>query len=564
MLEKVVVNTSNLFSRSLFDDKITELINYVLTNIAEVAEFVSDSNGDGIADGLVDDGVENFSVDIAGQHFTVTDNYNGMYQEVPTEPGKQYLALLYAKIPNTGTYINVITGGQWPNIYYTSTGWIWGALLFKADNSSARIRLANANGAPFEEIIWKKLIVVDVASLPLELRGELITAPPTTDWQRPDDWLELPELTNGEQKLIGLYAIFENSPNILSFEISADYTVDWGDGSDLENFDAWGDAQHQYDYAAISEDTLCSRGYKQVIVTITPQSGQNLTAINLKGSNTLDARYYRTMQWLDIAVIGPNVNGFWMSSSSARNILLERFVYHGANNVDDMSECFRCCYSLQVVEMDTSNVTEMDYCFNECFSLKQGPVLNTSAVTKFDKMFRSCGALRSVPTYDFSSAETVEEMFKDCCSLESSIDLSTLPSTGLTSLEQMFYDCKVLKSIVLPAITTITTLSSTFRGCESLMNLVLPNMDSVTDLDLAFYDNFNLNTVTVVGTIDCAINLSATNLSAEAIEAVLTALSDRSATTSLQIDITRASGVDDLTPTQLAIATDKNWTVKTE
>ena len=106
----------------------------------------------------------------------------------------------------------------------------------------------------------------------------------SNEWQRPSDWLPMPNnITATDQIFVGLHAVIENSDNYCAFSFitsAGQYRVDWGDGNvTLHNSGTI--AQYQYNYAAISNSTLSSRGYKQVMIKVTPVSG-NLISDNEK------------------------------------------------------------------------------------------------------------------------------------------------------------------------------------------------------------------------------------------------------------------------------------------
>jgi hypothetical protein len=103
----------------------------------------------------------------------------------------------------------------------------------------------------------------------------------STEWIRPTDWLQIPSIGEGEEVAYFLLAIFNDDSNNWAIKISGDYTVDWGDGAPTEDIASGVQAEHTYDYSTISDNTLSVRGYKQVLVKIIPQVGNNLTAINL-------------------------------------------------------------------------------------------------------------------------------------------------------------------------------------------------------------------------------------------------------------------------------------------
>ena len=60
--------------------------------------------------------------------------------------------------------------------------------------------------------------------------------PNSLDWVRPSTWLTLPTVNSNEDKIVGLFAIFEES-NFVALQIQGNYTVDWGDGL-VENFNS--------------------------------------------------------------------------------------------------------------------------------------------------------------------------------------------------------------------------------------------------------------------------------------------------------------------------------------
>ena len=102
----------------------------------------------------------------------------------------------------------------------------------------------------------------------------------TDKWQRPSDWLPMPtNITATDQIFVGLHAVIENSDNYCAFSFTTSagqYRVDWGDGNvTLHNSGTV--AQYQYNYASVSNSTLSSRGYKQVMIKVTPVSGNLLT-----------------------------------------------------------------------------------------------------------------------------------------------------------------------------------------------------------------------------------------------------------------------------------------------
>lgn len=128
--------------------------------------------------------------------------------------------------------------------------------------------------------------------------------PTESGWVRPADWLPLPEVLETEQKLVGLYAVDDDDSNYVAILAQGAYTVDWGGGV-VENFASAVQAEHQYNFASLPIESLSSRGYKQVVVTLTPQIGQSLVLIAMNRRPAGFGNQQRCLQWLDVALSVP-------------------------------------------------------------------------------------------------------------------------------------------------------------------------------------------------------------------------------------------------------------------
>lgn len=190
-------------------------------------------------------------------------------------------------------------------------------------------------------------------------RGAIAAAKQEGDWVHPSDWLPLPSVSDSEQKFVGLHAIFENA-NFVALSCQGAYTVDWGDGI-IENFASGVTAYHEYNYATYdtANTTLCSRGYKQAIVTVTPQDGQNINNFNLGIKHNNAGLITYTTGWLDIVLSLPQAtnNGLKMRGSSALHCMLEKVNFKNIGSVTDMINMFYACNSLQSVSLNRLKTT---------------------------------------------------------------------------------------------------------------------------------------------------------------------------------------------------------------
>lgn len=222
-----------------------------------------------------------------------------------------------------------------------------------------------------------------------------------TDWVRPSDWLPIDHLVvNGAQKLAGLYAIFPTGTpgftSTVSFRCGGGTIVDWGDGT-INNYATNITASHTYDYDTLSNLTLCSRGYKQVIIHITPQVGQNITSIDFGYTPTLTT--FHQVNWLDIKVSGTLITSCRFAATyTPYPTLLEKFVfYQTSTSLISMNYMLYFCFNLQycdISNLNTSNVTTLAYAFYITSKLKKIigiETLNVGKVTDLTATFYLSG-----------------------------------------------------------------------------------------------------------------------------------------------------------------------------
>ena len=215
-------------------------------------------------------------------------------------------------------------------------------------------------------------------------------------WVRPSDWLALTTPDISEQKIVGLHAVLPGN-NWVAFTLSGAYTVDWGDGV-TENFAAGVTAYRNLAWSSYNTSTLTARGYRQAIITITPQSGHNITSWNflVKHNQPGLASGYST-GWLDMRLCTPHVTSRTYSGSAGQvwHRMIEKWQQIDTSAVTSAYQMFYGCSSLQSVTLDTSAVTDTSEMFANCSSL-QSVTLDTGAVTNASSMFNNCPSLQSV------------------------------------------------------------------------------------------------------------------------------------------------------------------------
>ncbi len=352
----------------------------------------------------------------------------------------------------------------------------------------------------------------------------------SSEWVRPIDWLGLPVVTASEDKMVGLYAVYDTTSEFVAFTATGNFTVDWGDGSAVDNVASGVQAQHQYTYATIPVGTLSTRGYKQVIITITPQAGQQLLSVDLNKRHTSASAQIQSSNWLDITCScnAASTLGFTSAGTLTRSSLLERATILNGQLRLSTASMFNSCYALQSVPLfDTSFVTNMSVMFSSCRSLQIVPIFNTSSVTNMTSMFASCSSLQRVPLFNTAVVTNMAYMFASCSSLQS---VPIFNTAAVTNTASMLSSCASLQSV--PA-------------------LILSAVTIATDMFLNALD-VTRSLVTGLGVDHSYLNC---NLSAAALDEIYTNLP---VVVGKTITVTGNYGVAGDNP---AIATGKGWTV---
>lgn len=289
-------------------------------------------------------------------------------------------------------------------------------------------------------------------------------------WVRPTEWLALPDNVDGVQKVSILNAVFDTDSEFVAFTCQGAYTVDWGDGV-TENFADNVKAEHKYTYSDVdlNSDTVATFGYKQCIITITPQAGQNLTKMLFNnfhssiGSGTVNPL---GTGFLDIRVNSLSFTTITIGSTNyLRHPLLEQCL------IGELAD------------------TTLNDLFCNCYALQSVTIKDTSNVTSFANMHLNNYALQKMPTYTFRSAGVdVSNMYMGCYSLRETYPLSIRPSSS-GAFSSMFNTCKSLKYINLTINSSINfSFSNVFTGCSALedIKLYFTETGKITNLSTCF------------------------------------------------------------------------------
>jgi surface protein len=397
------------------------------------------------------------------------------------------------------------------------------------------------------------------------------TGQSSAGYQRPSDWLPLPSAEPQSVKILN--AVFDQSENYAMLRMilnpsSSTYQVDWGDGV-VENIANNVNAFHNYDFNnPVLNGTLCSRGYKQAIITIKPNSGTcTFFTLNLRATSPAGLQPYSTGV-LDINVNLPSLIGgtrLQIGGNSVRHNLLERVNISSWGELTILDNLFFNCFRLQSVnetEWNTSEITGIANIFRSCGALKSLDCSNwnISKITNWSSAFLACYGLVSFksPSGTIPVGGNFINLFGSCNSLEE-LDLSGLNVSNVTNMNSTFSNCLSLRKINLTGWNTsaVTNASNLFSFCNTLQEIPDLNLSGVTTItSAAFCVSANSLTRMRATGINVSVNISQCMLGANSLNEVYSNLSANG--TGKTITVTGNYGTASDDP---SIATAKGWTV---
>jgi surface protein len=311
----------------------------------------------------------------------------------------------------------------------------------------------------------------------------------TDEWVRPADWLPIPAIATGEEVIYMLMAVYDVVGNFAALLVQGSYTVDWGDGSAVENINTNVKAEHSYNWADVGNVT--TEGFRQALIKVTPQSGQHITLVNFQQFHTTQGTG-RASQFIDLVLNIPNVAGTSINigGDTTYHRCIERCWIKEVGLLTSMSYMFWGCYSLQSVPLfNTEKVTNMGSMFGNCYSLQSVPLFNTEKVTNMLYMFRSCYSLQSVPLFNTKKVTNMSYMFRSCYSLQS---VPLFNTEIVSNMSYMFGNCESLQSVPLFNTEIVSNMSCMFEYCYSLQSVPLFNTEKVTNMTYMFYRCYTL------------------------------------------------------------------------
>jgi len=329
----------------------------------------------------------------------------------------------------------------------------------------------------------------------------------TAAWIRPSNWLSMPDMTAGDQRIALLCAVYPSgrtgnalgataAGTLIVVNSPDNYTVEWGNGLSADTRGGSRGLLVKYDdlpasttvtgqMLAVNSGASIPAGYRQVLVQIYPTiypngevGGTAFTSVNV---GIISANLASTaIQPSPGYAINTQARPKWLSIKGASSTLtsltigggaggtsacpfLHEFEWIGPTSLTNCSNLFNGSTNLSSVKGTEwcRNAQNFDSAFANCTSLKELPLLNTSSATNMRNMFNSCTSLETVAHFDTSNVTNFAGMFSDCWILKTIPAFST---SNALNMDSMFNNC--FKLVQIPEINTsnVKSFNSTFNN----------------------------------------------------------------------------------------------------
>lgn len=246
-------------------------------------------------------------------------------------------------------------------------------------------------------------------------------------------------------------------------------------------------------------------------------------------------------------------------------------------------------FSKVVAEFDKSSLPKVkvsslsvnDSCINDEGRWDGESLIDTSECTTFYQCFYNNKAIKilNANNWDVSNITNFQGMFQNCDNIES-IDCKGWDISNASTLYAMFWYCRMLKHIDVSNWDTrnVNDFNAVFRGCDALQKIDLTRWDASNITSTGNYGMFNQSgVISIIGdyTIDDVVqnNISCLNgltvnvntgnptkINRASLRALINGLADLTGQTAQTLKIGNTN-IAKLTEEDIAIATNKNWTI---
>ena len=232
------------------------------------------------------------------------------------------------------------------------------------------------------------------------------------------------------------------------------------------------------------------------------------------------------------------------------------------------SQVSRCCGTLWMQHdklLDASSVTNLSAAWQNCYSLQSLDLSgwDVSSVTSLRDAWNSCCSLQSLDLsgWDTGSAANMAGAWAYCYNLQS-LNLSGWDVSGITNMGSAWNSCYSLQSLDLSGwdVSVVTNMSAAWQNCNNLQSLNISGWDvsSVTNLSGTWQ---NCHSLVDYWPSVISINHNYDSAAALSIASLLRIIDSLPVVTEARTLTLGQTNKLKLTAEQIAVATQKGWTV---
>jgi surface protein len=302
------------------------------------------------------------------------------------------------------------------------------------------------------------------------------------NWERPLEWINVPDPAPGSEVVYMLVAVYEDIPNYLALRVSGTYSVDWGDGDIQTNIAPGELTRKEFDFGSYSNTT--SEGFNQALVTVTVDNPGDFTEFITDLRHSYSNLYYTTGV-LEMKMSGTNLSNINLSSLTHGPLdKLQNFEFTGTHSDTNLSDLFNGMQNLRNVKMDLQNVQSTHSLFQNCVNLINVDISNLDSSQDMSYMFFGCTSLKELPTINADSCLNMTYMFANCRNIVVGPTINN--SNLVTSTNYMFSGCHCLVELPLFDTSSSTTMDHMFSNCWKLYTIPEFNTQNVVDFSEMF------------------------------------------------------------------------------
>ena len=300
------------------------------------------------------------------------------------------------------------------------------------------------------------------------------------NWVRPSEWISVPTPATGSEVVNILYGVYDSGPNFLSIQASSTFSVDWGDGSS-QSASPGSYVRKEFMFGSYSSGTLTSDGFRQALVTVTPNTPGTFTSFNLNGRHSYQSTNLYKPSILEIKMSGRNLTSIGTYTQFDK---LTNFEFIGTHSIASLSSVFSGIRGLRKFKMDCTGVTNTSGMFSSSINLREVDISNLQSSTNMSSMFSTCYSLNTLPVINAANCSTMASMFASCTNLEESPIL--INTSNVITTSSMFVGCQLLKRVNSFTCSSVTDMSLMFQNCYLLQTIPLLDTAKVTNFNYTF------------------------------------------------------------------------------